>query len=180
MLPSSSSFLSSSPHHLSATIVIAVLGVFVMPLVYLLGLRHDISSAIANIAFGLGGIIVMAIVFGEKYFPFLKCIKSSSSKVSDETQQPSSTHSFNNLQIFSQDIIRSMNPDEQYEYYTKIIQKYTTLRLQVNSGVSTNSRVEAKSKSKYDLVEVAEGEEEHSGRPSGITSLQAHSGSQIV
>lgn len=99
-----------------------------MPLVYLLKLRHDVSSSIATVAFGVGGIIVMLIVFGGKYLSFFK-LTISTSKVIDDSSINSKTMP---LQILSQDIVRSMNQDEQYEYYTKIIQKYTALRLQID------------------------------------------------
>jgi hypothetical protein len=125
--------------------VIAALSVFVMPIVYLLGLRHDISSAIATIAFGVGGILVMVIVFGEKFISLLK-LKRYGPKVLDETQQTSQSLGANTFQLFSQEVIRSMQPDEQFEYYTKVIQKYTALRLQLTSGDSSCSQVETKSK----------------------------------
>jgi hypothetical protein len=48
---------------LTALIVIVVFSVFVMPIVFLLELRHDLSSAIANGAFGVSAIIVLMIVF---------------------------------------------------------------------------------------------------------------------
>jgi hypothetical protein len=79
---------------------------------------------------------VMVIVFGEKYVSLLKLTRSTP-KVLDETQ-PSGA-SFNTVQLFSADVIRSMKPDEQFEYYTRIIQKYTALRLQLNSGDSSYS-----------------------------------------
>jgi hypothetical protein len=105
-----------------------------MPIVYLLGLRHDISSAIANGAFGITALIVLMIVFAEKFFSLPRCLKSqSSAKVLDETQ-PSSCQT---AQIFSQDVVRSMKPDEQFEYYTKIILKYSALRLQLNAADSS-------------------------------------------
>jgi hypothetical protein len=40
-------------------------------------------------------------------------------------------------------MIRSMKPDEQFEYYTKVIQKYTALRLQLNSGDSSISQMDS-------------------------------------
>jgi hypothetical protein len=105
-----------------------------MPVVYLLGLRHDVASAIANGAFGATAIIVMLIIFADKYFSLSKYSKSTI-KVLDV--QPISGISANTVQIFSQDIVRSMKPDEQFEYYTKVIQKYSALRLQLNSGDSS-------------------------------------------
>jgi hypothetical protein len=117
-----------------------------MPIVYVLGLRHDISSAIATVAFGVGGILVMGIVFGDKYFSLLK-LTSSTPKVLDATQpsssQSSATGPNNTVQLYSQAMIRSMKPDEQFEYYTKIIQKYTALRLQLNSGDSSASQMDS-------------------------------------
>jgi hypothetical protein len=83
----------------------------------------------------------MGIVFGDKYFSLLK-ITSSTPKVLDSTQQPSShssTSHGNALQLLPQDMIRSMKSDEQFEYYTKVIQKYTVLRLQLNSGDAMDS-----------------------------------------
>jgi hypothetical protein len=134
-----------------ATLVIAALSVFVMPIVYLLGLRHDISSSIANIAYGIGGILVLTIVFGCKYFSMLK-LPNSAPKVLDETQN---SHTNTTLQLLSQDIIRSMKPDEQFEYYTRVIQKYTALRLQLNSGdnSSYNSQVEKSKQGQQSGVE---------------------------
>jgi hypothetical protein len=122
-----------------------------MPLVYMLGLRHDISSAIATVAFGVGGIVVMAIVFGGKYFALLK-LKSYTPKVSSETQQTGTgTGHSNVVQLLSQDMIRSMKPDEQFEYYTKVIQKYTALRLQLNSGDSSNSQMDSSPSNQINL-----------------------------
>ena len=86
----------------------------------------------------------MMIVFGEKYVSVLKLTRYTP-KVLDETQPTAA--SSHTVQLFSQDVIRSMKPDEQYEYYTKIIQKYTALRLQLNSGDSSSSRVERGAKS---------------------------------
>jgi hypothetical protein len=113
-----------------------------MPLVYLFGLRNDISSAIANGAFGSTALIVLTIVFAEKYFPLFHFIKSHS-KVLDETQSPSGGASSTAVQIFSQDVVRAMKTDEQFEYYTKIIQKYTALRLQINCASENSSHVSA-------------------------------------
>jgi hypothetical protein len=102
-----------------------------MPLVYLLGLGHHITSAIANGAFGAVAIIVLLIVFADKYFSVPHFLRAKSgAKVQDEA-------SCHTVQIFSQDMIRSMKPDEQFEYYTKVILKYSALRLQLNSGDSS-------------------------------------------
>jgi hypothetical protein len=122
-------------------IVIVTFSVFVMPIVYLFGLRHDISSAIANGAFGVTALIVLMIVFAEKYFPLFSLTKSHS-KVLDETQ-PTSGVSSAAVQIFSQDVVRAMKADEQFEYYTKIIQKYTALRLQINCASEYSSHATA-------------------------------------
>jgi hypothetical protein len=40
--------------------------------------------------------------------------------VMDETQ---SSYTNTTVQLLSQDVIRSMKPDEQFEYYTRVIQK---------------------------------------------------------
>jgi hypothetical protein len=140
-----------SPRSVAATIVIAALSVFVMPIVYLLGLRHDISSAIATLAFGVGGILVMVIVFGEKFISLLK-LKRYGPKVLDETQQTSQSLGSNTFQLFSQEVIRSMQPDEQFEYYTKVIQKYTALRLQLDCPSERSSHA---SNQNYNLPEGA-------------------------
>jgi archaellum biogenesis protein FlaJ (TadC family) len=123
-----------------ALVVIIACSVFVMPLVYLLGLSHDISSAIANGAFGAVAILVMLIVFADKYYSLLRLSNRSTTKVFDEA-----THSVTGgvssapLQIFSPDVIRSMKPDEQFEYYSRIIVKYTALRLQINCASENSS-----------------------------------------
>ena len=140
-----------------------------MPIVYLLGLRRDISSSIANIAFGVGGILVIMIVFGEKYVSVLKLTKYTP-KVLDETQ-PSSRSSNTVVQLFSQDMIRSMKPDEQYEYYTKIIQKYTALRLQLSSGESSCSQVD--SRSRFGQSDVEEEGRRNSNAPPSSVGLQS-------
>jgi hypothetical protein len=106
-----------------------------MPLVYLLGLRNDISSAIANGAFGVTALLVLTIVFAEKFFSLpLWLTSQSSAKVLTEAQ-PSSCQVA--PQIFSQDVVRSMKPEEQFEYYTRIIVKYSALRLQLNAADSS-------------------------------------------
>jgi hypothetical protein len=123
---------------LTALIVIVVFSVFVMPIVFLLELRHDISSAIANGAFGVSAIIVLMIVFADKYYSLTTFAKSKS-KVWTDTQTPTTGVSTSAVQIFSQDVVRSMTPDEQYEYYTKVIQKYSDLRLRLNCGSENSS-----------------------------------------
>jgi hypothetical protein len=152
--------------------VIAVFAVFVMPLVYLVGLEHDVASGIATVAFGLGGIIVLMTVFAEKFFSLPHFAKSkSTSKVYDSTQQSSVSGTSNAVQIFSQDVVRTMKPDEQFEYYTKIIQKFTALRLQLNSGDgSSASQLDTRSKQEACDVELAS-----AGRPSTDLKLVADS-----
>jgi hypothetical protein len=136
----------TSPHLLFffvALIVIVAFSVFVMPIVFLFGLRHDISSAIANGAFGLVAILVLMIVFSHKYYS-LTHIARSGSKVFDTTQPQSPSFASvasPTVQILSQDVVRSMNPDDQFEYYTKIIQKYSALRLQLNCGSENSSHM---------------------------------------
>jgi hypothetical protein len=73
-------------------------------------------------------IIVMVIIFADKYSSFFAKLNA---KILDESL---SAFSLPNtlIQIVSEDKIRSMNPDEQFEYFTKIIIKYTALRLQIN------------------------------------------------
>jgi hypothetical protein len=119
---------------------IAFICIFVMPVVYLLGLRHDISSAIATSAFGIGGMIVLGIIFGMKEFTIFKSFHSSSlSKISDSSL---TSQSVDRLQNLSPNTVRTLSPDDQYSYYTKQIQKYTYLRLQISDGGSTHSQVE--------------------------------------
>jgi hypothetical protein len=139
--------------------VIAVFAVFVMPLVYLLGLEHQISSGIATVAFGVGGIAVLVTVFGEKFFSLPQLLSKSTSapKVYDSsTQQTSVSGHSSAVQIFSQDVVRTMKPDEQFEYYTKIIQRYTALRLQLSSADgSSASQLDTRSKQEECDVELA-------------------------
>ncbi len=116
-----------------------------MCVVYLLGLRHDVSSAIATASFGFCGIIVLWIVFGFKYISIFRLVRS---QVSD-LQRPYSVGEHTSLttgrsitQVLTPDMVRAMTPDEQYEYYTQQIQRFTNLRLELADGYSTNSQVE--------------------------------------
>jgi hypothetical protein len=146
--------------------VIAVFAVFVMPLVYLLGLDHQISSGIATVAFGAGGIIVLVTVFGDKFFSLPQFARSTSAaKVYDSTQQLSVSGHSSAVQIFSQDVVRTMKPDEQFEYYTKIIQRYTALRLQLNS--SDNSSASQLSKQEETRSKPRECDVEHASPAGG-------------
>jgi hypothetical protein len=123
-----------------ALVVIIAFSVFVMPIYYLLKLRHDLSSAIANVAFSFTALIVLMVIFAHKFYSLSHFAKSSA-KVLDETRSQPTSGVSNTVQIFSQDVIRSMNPDEQFEYYTKIIMKYSALRLQISCGSENSSHV---------------------------------------
>ena len=108
-----------------------------MPCVYLLGLRHDISSAIATTAFGIASLIVLGLIFGTKYLPMFG-MKTMLPKILDETYQESS-QSMSHTQYLSPDILRTMDPDDQYAYYTLQIRKYTLLRMSINNSSQEKS-----------------------------------------
>jgi hypothetical protein len=116
-----------------AKVVIASFCVFVMPIVYLLGLRHDISSAIATAAFGFCGIIVLFIVFGFKFLTIFK-ITVPTKIASDDLSSQFSTQNFSNLTTIPPEVLRTMSPEEQYGYYTQQIQRFIVLRLQIDAG----------------------------------------------
>lgn len=114
---------------------------------YILNLRHDVSSAIATSAFGFCGIFVLWLVFGFKYLSWW-C--GTRSQVAD-IRRPHSTSIESQYQMsptrpisqnLSPDMIRTMTSEEQYAYYTQQIQRYTNLRLELSDNNSTNSQVE--------------------------------------
>jgi hypothetical protein len=117
--------------------------VFVLPIVYLLRLRHDVASAIATASFGFCGIIVLWLVFGVKYASIFRIFRSQITDLqrpySVGEPAPSGRSMTKNL---TPDMVRTMTPEEQYEYYTQQIQKFTNLRLELAEGNSTHSQIE--------------------------------------
>lgn len=93
-------------------------------------------------AFGVCGIIVFSIIFGIKYYSFIK-IKKNSGKILDETYHES-VQSFSQLQNLSPDMVRTLTVDEQYTYYTQQIQKYTLLRLKIDSSSGGQSETSSR------------------------------------
>jgi hypothetical protein len=123
--------------HFAAIFVIVALSALVFPIVYLLGVTHDVSSSIASIAFAIAALASLGILFGQKVLRILnisQAIRKIHTKVAGSKTAAGATYA--GVGSTADDYAKLTTDEERFDYCRRQILEWQGRMLAVNSDLS--------------------------------------------
>jgi hypothetical protein len=123
--------------------VILVICGLIFPIVFLLGITHDISSAIASIGFAFAALLVLGILFGQKVAKLLNC-SSAVRKIHDRMSggnKGNGKYEDRNAHgpAYLDEYTRLQTDEERFDYCRKQILEWQGRMLAVNADRSSDT-----------------------------------------
>lgn len=121
-----------------AIFVIVALSALIFPVVFLLGVTHDVSSSIASIGFAVAALSSLTILFGQKVFRILgisQAIRKIHTRVAGSKAAGNQSADDKGSEI--NDYAKLTTDEERFDYCRKQILEWQGRMLAVNSDLSS-------------------------------------------
>lgn len=139
----------------TAIFVILVICGLIFPIVFLLGITHDISSSIASIGFAIAALLVLAILFGQKVAKLLN-FSNAVRRIHDRISGGRNNGNYEDRNAhgaaYMEEYNRLQTDEERFDYCRKQILEWQGRMLAVNADRSsdTSNRNSSRSKNSSD------------------------------
>jgi hypothetical protein len=165
-----------------AIFTILVICGLIFPIVFLLGITHDVSSAIASIGFGIASLLVLGILFGQKVSKLLNC-SSAVRRIHDRVSggnKANGKYEDRNAHgpAYMDEYTRLQTDEERFDYCRKQILEWQGRMLAVNADRSsdTSDRNSSRSRNSSDKMSSNAPAQNPGVAESGsLTSVQTYS-----